>query len=419
MRRIKRSHYSIYTSRRRSTAKAVKAVVGVVAVAALVFLGYSIASPLYNLATGKWKPPVASSSSKKAVSSSSKASSKASSSSPKAKVMAAKVRGVYLPKSYLSDTAALNTFITQAKAAGINLAIIDLKAEDGVVNYASKVQEIQGTDALPSGEPDASAAAKALSAAGITPAARICAFEDPIAPSVMRGSGVLYSGNHSINWLDPTNKRWLNPYSTVAQQYITNLSTEAVSLGYKEVFVDSLTFPTKGNPDSQGYYGDNLPSKEQCISSFTASLKQAVNAAGGKLSVIMPGTAAVGKAPANLGQSQDIFTLSGDFITPNICPSLFDPAGIQIGANTIQKPDLTPGDTVNAIAQYLKTQDGAKLSTAVPIIQDFTNTGIGDGNYKQYTAADVKAEITALTGAGIDSYILYNPQGTYDFSWIQ
>lgn len=418
MRRIKRSRYSIYTSRRRNMVKGIKAAASVVVVAALVFFGYSIASPLINLASGKWKPPVTkSSASSKATSSKAKTSS--SSASSKSITTAAKVRGVYLPKQYLSDTAALNTFITQAKAAGVNLAIIDLKAEDGVVNYASKVQEIQGTDAVSSNAPDASAAAKALTAAGITPAARICAFEDPIAPSAIRGSGVLYSKNHSMNWLDPSNKRWLNPYSTIAQQYITDLADEAVSLGYKQIFVDSLTFPTKGNPDSQGYYGDNLTSKEQCISNFTAALKKSVNAAGGKLSVVMPGNAAIGKAAANLGQSQDIFSLSGDYITPNLCPSLFDTAGIQVGTATIQKPDLTPGDTMNAIAQYLKTQEGTKLNTAVPIIQDYTNTTLNDGDYKQYTATDVKAEITALQNAGISSYILYNPKGTYDFSWIK
>jgi hypothetical protein len=416
MPKLKKSYRNIYSARRRHTSGVIKVIVGVVLAAALIFVGYSIYVPLRLLVTGKFVVHTSSS-----ASSSSKTSSLSAASSAGSKPVAVseQIRGVYLPKSYLSNTAALNSFITQAKAAGINLAVIDLKAEDGVVNYASKIPEVQGTGLVETGAPDASVAAKALTAAGITPAARICAFQDPLAPSAMRGTGVMYAGDHTINWLDPTNKRWLNPYNTTAQKYITDLAVEAVSLGYKQVFVDSLTFPTIGSPDNSGYYGTNLPSKEQVIASFTTSLKQQVNAAGGKLSVIMPGMAAVGQAAPNLGQTQDIFSLSGDYISPNLCPSLFDKAGIQIGTTDIAKPDLTPGNTVNAIAQYLQTKEGSKLDTALPFIQDYTNTSLGSGFFKTYTASDVKDEITALSNAGIGGYILYSPAGTYDLSALK
>jgi hypothetical protein len=395
-------------------------IVGAIIAAALVFFGYSITDAISKIQSGKFTSSVSTSSSSSR--SSDKTSSKSGSSSgtsSKTSSAAAAIHGVFLPKSYLSDTAALNSFITQAKAAGINLAVIDLKAEDGIVNYSSKLSIIQGTAIIAKNAPDASVAARALSAAGITPAARICAFQDPTAPNILRGYGVMYAGNHSYNWLDANNTMWLNPYSPNAQQYIISLATEAVSLGYKQIFVDSLTFPTSGSPDTSGFYGTNLPTKEQCISAFTAALKAQVDAAGGKLSVIMPGNAAVGKSTPNIGQSQDIFKLSGDYISPNLCPSFFNPAGIQVGTATIIKPDLTPGNTVNTIAQYLKGQDGSSLSIALPILQAYTNTSIGAGNYKQYSSDDIKAEISALSSAGISNYMLYRPDGNYDFSALQ
>lgn len=416
MRRIKRNRYkSIYTAHRRHNIGALKVIIGLILAAAVIFVGYSIADPLGKLISGKWKPTASSStvvsSSKPAVSSSKPAAKK-----PETKVSSTTVRGVYLPKSYLSNTALLNSFIAQAKSAGINLAIIDLKAEDGVVNYASKVEDAK--EMVSAGAPDASVAAKALSDAGITPAARICAFEDPVAPTVLRGAGVMYVKNHSINWLDPMGKRWLNPNSQKAQDYISSLAAEAVSLGYKQVFIDSLTFPTRGNPDSTGYYGD-MTSKEQVISSFVSTLRQKVNAAGGKLSVVVTGAAAVGQAPSNLGQSQDMFELSGDYICPNFCPSLLTTGSIQVGASTIANPDLTPGDTVYALAQYIKSTKSAKLGTTIPFIQAYTNKSLGYGKYKQYTTDDIKAEITSLSKAGISNYILYNPDGTYDLNSIK
>lgn len=416
MGKIKRSHYrSIYTTHRRRGPSLLKIIIFVVIAAALVFVGYSVADPLMKLFSGNFKTSSSQTQSQSSASKAKPSSSKQSSSSV-VKTSASAVKGVYLPKKYLSDTSALSSFITNAKAQGINLIIMDLKAEDGVVNYASKVEDARNTVA--SGAPDASTAAKMISSAGLTPAARICAFQDPVAPSAIRGIGVMYSGNHSINWLDTSGNRWLNPNSQEAQQYITGLATEAVSLGYKEIFVDSLTFPTKGNPDKTGYFGE-MTSKEAVISAYTAALKQKVNAAGGKLVVVAPGAAAVGQAQSGTGLSQDIFSLSGDYISPNFCPSLLTDSTITVGSSVVSKPDLTPANTVSTLAQYVKANDSAKLSVTIPIIQAYTNKEAGYGKYKQYTSSDIKGEITALSSSGISSYILYSPDGSYDLSAIK
>lgn len=407
---------SIYTSRRRRTGGAFKWVVGLVLLAALFFVGYSILPVLDSLVKNGGRPPVSSSSGSKSSSKPGGSSSRAPSSSSQASsapAVAASIRGIVLPKSCLSDTAGLNNFISQARAAGVNLAVIDLKAENGVVNYASKLTELQGTGIIAPGAPDASVAAKALTAAGITPAARIAAFQDPLAPSAMRGTGVMYAGDHSINWLDPTNTRWLNPYNAAARTYIEDLAAEAVSLGYKDIFVDGVTFPTSGSPDKSGYFGDNLASKEQCLDSFTQELKTRVNAAGGKLAVVTTGAAAAGQAAANLGQTQDIFSYSGDFLSPNFCPAFLPQTGLLVGSTTLAAPAGDPVAAVTALAGYLKAQDSAKLGMALPFIQAYSDSS------HVYTAADVKAEIAALRSAGIGGYVLYSPTGTYDYSALK
>jgi hypothetical protein len=129
--------------------------------------------------------------------------------------------------------------------------------------------------------------------------------------------------------------------------------------------------------------------------------------------------ATIGQAQANIGQSQNFFSLSSDYISPNLCPSLLTKTGVTVGTTKITTPDLTPGNTVGTLALYLKTQNGTKIGTALPFIQDYTNTALGSGYYKNYTATDVKAEISALANVGTGGYILYNPQGTYDFSVIK
>ena len=142
-----------------------------------------------------------------------------------------------------------------------------------------------------------------------------------------------------------------------------------------------------------------------------------MHAAGGTLSVVTSGQQAVGQAQANVGQTQSIFAYAADAVSPNLSPALLG-TSIKIGSTTVANPDLTPGKTVAAAAQYLKAQSSNKTSTVVPFIQDYTDTALGTGSYKNYTPSDVKAEIAVVKAAGTRGYILYNPQGSYDFSGL-
>lgn len=398
-----KGRYTFGTRRRRHP---VAVILGLAAAAALFFVGYSIQQPLLALLHGHYAPSAASSvtshASKPAASSASSAASSASSSVTTTDTA---VRGLYLPANALSGGDALTQAIATMKSAGLNTAIVNLKGEDGVVNYASKISEVQGTSIVASGAPDGAAAAQTLTQSGITPAAKISCFKDPVGADAMRDAAVKYSLNHSMTWLDPTN-RWLNPYSDKAQQYIIDLATEAVSLGYKQIYLDNLEFPTG---DSKAYYGDNLPSKEDCLKAFVAKASQAVEAAGGKLSVIMPGDSAVGQGSAQKGQDQNLYGFTADYYSPNLCPSLFS-KGLTVGTTAVS--DSNPAATVTAAAQAVAQLSAAKVSNTVPLIQAYAGS-------RAYTADDINAQISALSAVGIRSYILYAPSGSYSLTGVK
>jgi len=386
----------------------------------VVFLGYSIQEPLELLLSGKFSMSSSLPSSQPLTSSTSSNNLNTSSKLPASSLISSNIastnlRGIFLSQSYLLDSASLDKVIASSKSVNINLAVVELKGENGKVAYNSKVAAAQGSGIVASGAPEGTITAQKLSAAGITPAAKISCFKDPVAPVFMFNAAVLYSGDHSIRWLDSNGNRWLNPYSDKAQQYIIDLAKEAVSMGYKQIFLDNVEFPVGTN---QAWLGDNMPSREDALKAFVAKVTQEVQAVGGKVSVIMPGNAAIGQIDPLSGQNQSIYSFNADYLSPNICPSLFFKASVTIGSTVITKPDQTPGDTVSAAAQFLKQQSGAKITSTLPFIQAFTNTGLGDGFFKQYTSADINAEITALKNAGINNFVLYSPQGVYDFGGV-
>jgi hypothetical protein len=406
---------SIYSKRHRRRSGPLLAAVMLAAAVILLFIGWSIEPMVQDLITGKYRVPTGGSS--KSSSRPSSSSKPASSSSNTSKPAQISLKGLYLSQSSLSDLQGLDKAAAAAKQAGLNLAVVELKGEDGLLHYASKISEAQSGGMIAPNAPDAAAAAQELIKNSLTPAAEISCFKDPIAPYSIPNSYVLYSGDHAQGWLDnpaPSGHRWLNPYSTAAQQYIIDLAVEAVGLGYKQIYLNNVEFPIN---DSKAWYGDGLPSKEDALKSFVADATKKIEAAGGTVSVIMPGGASVGQGDPQTGQDQSIYGFAADYLSPNLCPSLMG-SGITIGGASIPKPDLTPGDTVTAAAVYLKSQAGAKLSVTVPFIQAFTNTGLGNGNYKQYTSADINAEIAALKNAGITNFVLYAPDGSYDLSGI-
>lgn len=412
--KIKRSH-SIYKPRRRRSfnGRPLMTVGFIVAAALLVFVVWSVAGPVQQFFAGTLKPrshPKAASS--LAVSKATASSKKAAVSQPAAAFTAGSLKAVYLPQKFLSNTSALSDVAGRAKAVGINMAVVNLKGEDGILQYASGNQDAKTSNLIASGAPDAAPAAAKLKSDGIAACARICCFEDPAASDAMRQFAVLYKENHGYRWLDGSNKSWLNPYNEGARQYLISIAVEAVKKGYSYVMLDGVEFPSSGSAGSTTYYGDNLPSKEDALKSFVAEAKKAVNTAGGKVIVHMPADASVGQANPLTAQDQNIFGLTGDYISPDICPADFNDS-VTIGQKAFPNPSSDISGFVTAAANLLKTNASGKIAAAVPYLQAFANGGTDAASAK-----DVNAQLSAIKNAGIINFILYNPDGNYDFSGV-
>lgn len=415
MMKVKRSK-NIYRPRRRISRSPIITILLIIGAALLIFIGWSIAGPVQKFLTGNLKPTTKNKTSAvtAVVNSSATPSKKSVSSAAVTTFGSGSVKGIYLPENYLSDTSSLGSIISSAKTAGINMAVVNLKGEDGILKYNSKNQDAVSGGLVASGAPDCTIAATKLKNAGITPCARICCFKDPAASDAMREAAVAYSGNHGYRWLDASNKSWLNPYSDKAQQYIISIAKEAVSQGYPYILLDGIEFPSTGSPQTSAWYGNTTVSKENMLRTFVATATQQINAAGGKVILHMPAPAAIGTANALTGQDQSLFGFNADYISPDLCPSDFGTNSFTAGSKTIANPVANLGDTVQAVSQLLASQAGeTKIKTAVPYLQAFS-----DGGSSPNAASDVNSQLTAIKSAGITSFILYNPKGNYNFSGI-
>lgn len=138
-------------------------------------------------------------------------------------------------------------------ADGVRWAVVPCKDSQGYVYYPSAVPIAQSS--LSATGFDAAAVA-ALKEAGITPVASICAFRDPLAPYVDRDLAVHYQDTDYF-WLDAAadagGQPWLNPYSDGAVGYITALMDEARALGFEQIWLTGVQFPTIAGRQKASY----------------------------------------------------------------------------------------------------------------------------------------------------------------------
>lgn len=381
----------------------------IVAVAALVFIGWNIYVPLRKVIKSGAGPSAStvSKTPSKAAASSHTASKSSAASGKSSATAAAAARGVYLPGGSLTASA-IDQTLAAAKAAGATTAIAELKSDDGVLHYASKISQVQNSGIVASGALDGAAIAQEISKNGLIPAARISCFKDPLAPTVMRDASIKYSGNHSTNWLDESGNRWLNPYASTATQYLTDLAAEAASMGFKQIYLDNVQFPS--GAQNRIWYGDNVASKESALQTFVTAVTQKVHTAGGTVTLVLPAAAAVGSGQASLGQDQDPFGYGADTVSPLLTPASL--TGVTVGGTAISNPSSNLAAALTAAAQGLKTANAAKFSSTMPFIQ----AGAVSGS-STVSADVVNAQITALKTAGINSFVFY-ATGAYSLSGV-
>ncbi|MDL2274219.1 putative glycoside hydrolase [Oscillospiraceae bacterium OttesenSCG-928-G22] len=190
------------------------------------------------------------------------------------------MRAVYLPD--LTDTAAVDAAVALAKAGQIDAVACDMKREDGTLAFRSDVSAARTAEASADASPVG--AIEKLQGANLRLIARVSAFRDDLAPRKVQVMSVKVESG--VIWLDQNYHAWLNPYSNTARKYLIDLSLELADLGFDEILLTNLCFPTKGKPGLI-VYGADEPEKPEAILSFVEELKDALAPSGTSVSATL------------------------------------------------------------------------------------------------------------------------------------
>ena len=159
-------------------------------------------------------------------------------------------------------------------------AVISVKDREGHVRFP--------TDRAPAGAADtAEDTAAALAAAaesGTYTVARVSCFLDPIAAKAdVEGMGLKNTGGYIF--YDGNDLNWLDPGKTAARQYLLGLAEELAALGFDEILLTDVSYPTVGKLDKIDYGGAD---RAASIRLFLEEMHDVLEDTGTALSIQLP-----------------------------------------------------------------------------------------------------------------------------------
>jgi hypothetical protein len=315
-------------------------------------------------------------------------------------VGAVNVRSVHLTEWAWSESATKDPVVALIKAGKIDNVQMDVKDEDGLVGYDSKVPlAVEAkTVYLQGGKPrfDIDATVKEIHDLGATLTARIVTFRDP-------KLGKWSAANGHMDYLIQDTSG--NPYSagnygTAAftnfanqdvKDYNIGLAVEAAQHGFDAIMFDYVRKPENSG---QVYPGIGDRTATQGITDFLTEAAPKIRAAGAAAGAAVFGISAF--APTSVAQDVPGMAKALDFISPMIYPSHW-----HAGEYSVKSPVDQPYDIVKqSMMDFNRMMIGTKCQV-VPWLQNFSWP-------KTYTAGDVAAQIKAVKDTGINSFYLWN-----------
>lgn len=314
-------HYKI----KRRNENAVKIIAGAAAVAALIFVGYSVAGPIGRYIASRpdrtetqpWTPtdtdtvtddtaaqtaelpavtditksdislPVSEEAQTSAAAVTEPAETTVTTVSEQTAVLRDGGAAYYLDPDSMSDADSLDAALDELAASGCNAVIFPVKTEGGVFHYRTELDfvatVIDGNDPIQS-ELSAADIVKAAESRGLRPVALMSVLYDNNRYGDYRDGS--YRSEEGDTWLDTSpdkgGKPWLSPFDETAQEYLCDIVTELGEAGFDEIICDDFIFPEfrSSDIDMLGEEVSPYSDRYQALTSLAVMMNNAGNEAG-------------------------------------------------------------------------------------------------------------------------------------------
>ena len=312
------------------------------------------------------------------------------------------VRAIYSSAQTAASDELWDKLVAIADTTEVNAIVLDLKDSTGSVYYDTRVP-LAAEIGAKAPRYDIQTRLEEMQERGIYSIARIVVFEDPVLAGARNDLAVRDATTGGL-WTTWDGRAWVNAYEPEVWKYNIDLAREAAELGFDEIQLDYIRFPTDGLLESADYgpeYADKT--RVEAITGFLSEMQAALEPTGALLAANVVGVALLGDEDADIGQNVASIAPLVDVVSPMIFPSHFYP-----GEMGFDIPNNHPYDVI-----FQSLQRGANL---VPEARDKLRPWLQDFSYGEgieYGAAEVAAQIQAAEDFGAAGWMIWAPDNLY------
>ena len=314
------------------------------------------------------------------------------------------VRAVHVSAIAWKSPAVRAAIFRQFDLGMLSAVELDLKDERGIIGYNSASALGKRIGAVRP-EYRLAEAVQEIHAHGGRVVGRLVVFRDPELGNwawangrkdmvVQNPAGYPYSSSGSFT----------NLASDDVRDYNISIAVEAARLGVDEILYDYVRRPD-GPIDSMRFPGlPDSPSDE--IIRFLQRTQLALKPTDALLGASIFGIAVGRRGPDEIAQDVPRMSRYLDVVAPMLYP-----AGWAKGEYEVEDPERQPGLIIERVLAEFKKETEGTGARVVPWLQDYSKA-------VQYTGTQVREQIEAAEGVGIDEFMLWNPYVEYHFDGL-
>ena len=314
------------------------------------------------------------------------------------------VRGVYVTAWAAGGKKRLANMMAKIRGTELNSFVIDVR-DDGEMYFKTGIPLAKEAGAETIAVVNGPGLMDRLKKGGIYPIARIACFRDAFVPKKMPSRAVSLDGG--AVWKDRSGHTWLDPYNKKNWEYLAQTVEFALDLGFPEIQLDYVRFPSEGKAGTQRFpgkasYPDKAAHPDDVIAAFCREIADKVRARGAVCSADIFGIISSGTKDQGIGQTLEKVAQPFDLICPMVYPSHF-----ARGEYGIANPNASPYAIIRkSLGDYKRRVPNSKVR---PWLQDFS---LG----QRYGESEVRAQIKAAHDLGYDEYLMWNAGTRYSWS---
>ena len=231
-------------------------------------------------------------------------------------------------------------------------------------------------------------------------------FRSNIAPQIDRNMAVKYRDT-DVLWLDNSaaqgGKAWLNPYSEEAKNYIIEIAVELIQMGFYQIILDSVQFPSGYSLELAGYGQNASIERVDALKQFMREIESAVEMAGGEAMLYVNAVHVSDGAVFSPFEINGLEAAGNRYII-GITPLSFA-SGISFSGRAFSSPVNERSELIEAVINAAISKK--KSSEIVTLLAAFG----ADGTTLPFS--ELLAMQESALRAGAIGTILYEPQGNY------